>query len=106
MRPSVVPVWFIFEGGKVLITPRKHSAFLANVQREPRVLITIDEDQGRYRKVLFEGDKLRRCPRLSHLCAQLLEQCLRVLHVGGVEALGEPAVDFGEHRARPETRVP
>src|ERR1035438_9535182 len=53
--PSVVPVWFIFEGGKVLITPRKHSAFLANVLREPRVAITIDEYQGRYRKVLFEG---------------------------------------------------
>jgi PPOX class probable F420-dependent enzyme len=53
--PSVVPVWFIFEGGNVLITPRKHSEFLANVLREPRVAITIDEDQGRYRKVLFEG---------------------------------------------------
>jgi len=53
--PSVVPVWFIFEAGKVLITPRKHSAFLANLRREPRVAITIDEDQGRYRKVLFEG---------------------------------------------------
>ena len=53
--PSVVPVWFIFEGGKVLITPRKHSAFFANLRREPRVAITIDEDQGRYRKVLFEG---------------------------------------------------
>jgi nitroimidazol reductase NimA-like FMN-containing flavoprotein (pyridoxamine 5'-phosphate oxidase superfamily) len=53
--PSVVPVWFIFEGGKVLITPRKHSAFLQNLQGEPRVAITIDEEAGRYRKVLFEG---------------------------------------------------
>jgi PPOX class probable F420-dependent enzyme len=53
--PSVVPVWFIFENGKVLITPRKHSAFLANLQREPRVAISIDEDAGLYRKVLFEG---------------------------------------------------
>ncbi|MGB6564362.1 MAG: pyridoxamine 5'-phosphate oxidase family protein, partial [Candidatus Binataceae bacterium] len=53
--PSVVPVWFIFEGGKVLITPRKHSAFLQNLRREPRVAITIDEEAGRYRKVLFEG---------------------------------------------------
>jgi PPOX class probable F420-dependent enzyme len=52
---SVVPVWFIFEGGKVLITPRKHSAFLQNLRREPRVAITIDEEAGRYRKVLFEG---------------------------------------------------
>ena len=39
----------------MLITPRKHSAFLANLRREPRVAITIDEDQGRYRKVLLEG---------------------------------------------------
>ena len=53
--PSVVPVWFIFEDGKVKITPRKHSEFLKNLQREPRVAITVDEDSGRYRKVLFEG---------------------------------------------------
>src|SRR5260370_39045341 len=30
---------------------------------------------------------------------QFLEQCLRVFQVGGIEALGEPAVDFAEHRA-------
>lgn len=53
--PSVVPVWFIHEDGKILITPRKHSAFLANLRNDPRVAITIDEDDGRYRKVLFEG---------------------------------------------------
>lgn len=53
--PTVVPVWFIHEGGKILITPRKHSAFYANIQRDPRVAITIDEDTGRYRKVLVEG---------------------------------------------------
>jgi len=53
--PSVVPVWFVFEGGRILITPRKHSAFYANVQRDPRVAITIDESAGRYRKVLVEG---------------------------------------------------
>ena len=32
--------------------------------------------------------------------AQFVQQCLCVLQVGGVEALGEPVVDFGEHRAR------
>src|SRR5208283_5554001 len=34
------------------------------------------------------------------LVFQVLEQRLRVLQVGGVEALGEPVVDFGQHRAR------
>ena len=53
--PSVVPVWFIYEDGKVLITPRKHSEFLRNLRQEPRVAITIDEDANRYRKVIFEG---------------------------------------------------
>jgi PPOX class probable F420-dependent enzyme len=53
--PSVVPVWFIYEDGKVLITPRKHSEFLRNLRHEPRVAITIDEDANRYRKVIFEG---------------------------------------------------
>ena len=31
---------------------------------------------------------------------QFIEQRFSVLQVGGVEALGEPAVDVGEHRAR------
>src|SRR2546430_6807776 len=34
------------------------------------------------------------------LAAELVEQCLCILQIGGVEALGEPAVDVGEHRAR------
>lgn len=53
--PSVVPVWFIHEDGKILITPRKHSAFLANIRHDPRVAVTIDEEAGSYRKVLVEG---------------------------------------------------
>ena len=37
----------------------------------------------------------------ANLTAQLLQQCLRLFQVGGVEAFGEPTVDLGEHRARP-----
>jgi hypothetical protein len=36
----------------------------------------------------------------AHLAIQFVEQRLGVLQVGGVEALGEPVVDFGEHRER------
>ena len=36
-------------------------------------------------------------PRLA---AQLVEQCLGLSQIGAVEALGEPAVNFGEHRPR------
>lgn len=54
--PSVVPVWFICEEEKIIITPRKYSAFYADIQRDPRVAITIDEEAGHYRKVLLEGN--------------------------------------------------
>lgn len=53
--PSVVPVWFILERGKIHITPRKHSEFGRNLRRDPRVAITVDEEAGSYRKVLVEG---------------------------------------------------
>jgi PPOX class probable F420-dependent enzyme len=53
--PSVVPVWFLCENGKIHITPRKHSEFGRNLRRDPRVAITIDEEGGVYRKVLVEG---------------------------------------------------
>lgn len=53
--PHVTPVWFAFEGGEVLITPRAESSWLANIRREPRVALTIDEEAGPYRKVTVEG---------------------------------------------------
>jgi hypothetical protein len=34
------------------------------------------------------------------LSTQLVEQRLGILQIGGVEALGEPVVDLGEHPAR------
>jgi hypothetical protein len=34
------------------------------------------------------------------LTAQFIQQRLGVFQVASIEALGEPAVDFGEHRAR------
>jgi len=53
--PSVVPVWFLYRNGSIVITPRKYSEFWANIQNDPRVAVTIDEEQGVYRKVLVEG---------------------------------------------------
>lgn len=53
--PSVVPVWFVYERGKIHITPRAHSEFFADVRRDPRVALTVDEETGVYRKVLVHG---------------------------------------------------
>ncbi len=53
--PHVTPAWFIHEGGEILITPRKNSAWLAHLRADPRIALTIDEEAGPYRKVTVEG---------------------------------------------------
>ena len=53
--PHVTPAWFIHESGEILITPRKESAWLAHLRRDPRIALTIDEEAGPYRKITVEG---------------------------------------------------
>lgn len=53
--PRVVPTWFIFSGGSVLFTPRGTSRFLANLRRDPRVCLSIDEEPLPYRKITLRG---------------------------------------------------
>jgi nitroimidazol reductase NimA-like FMN-containing flavoprotein (pyridoxamine 5'-phosphate oxidase superfamily) len=53
--PLVVPTWFTVENGVFLVTPRERSAWFHNLQRDPRVCFTVDEDSGPYRKVVLRG---------------------------------------------------
>ena len=50
-----VPIWYIFHDSKIVFTPRLHSVFLGNLQRDPRVGLTIDEEPLPYRKVAVQG---------------------------------------------------
>jgi PPOX class probable F420-dependent enzyme len=53
--PHVTPAWFIYEDGAIFITPRAHSAWLANLRRDPRIALTIDAEASPYPKVTVEG---------------------------------------------------
>lgn len=53
--PSVVPVWFLYEADRVLITARARSAWWGHVQRDPRICVSIDEDGLPYQKVTVRG---------------------------------------------------
>ena len=49
----------------------------------------------------YRGEKTRgRRSLRTLLFVKLVEQGLGVFQIGGVDALGEPVVDFREHRAR------
>jgi nitroimidazol reductase NimA-like FMN-containing flavoprotein (pyridoxamine 5'-phosphate oxidase superfamily) len=53
--PRNVPIWFIHHDGMIVFTPRAHSVFLANLLRDSRVGLTVDEDPLPYRKVTVQG---------------------------------------------------
>ncbi len=53
--PRVVPLWFLHDRGRIYFTPRAASAFLANLRRDPRVGMSIDEEAHPWRKVTVQG---------------------------------------------------
>ncbi|MBT4985523.1 MAG: hypothetical protein HOM89_12900 [Ilumatobacter sp.] len=53
--PRNVPIWYIIDANRIVFTPRLHSVFLANMMRNPRVGLTIDEADLPYRKVTVQG---------------------------------------------------
>lgn len=53
--PLVVPTWFIVRDGRVLITPRIRSGFFHDIERDPRVCLSIDEAAHPFRKITVRG---------------------------------------------------
>jgi PPOX class probable F420-dependent enzyme len=53
--PRVLPLWFVVRDRRVLFTPREPAVIWHNIQRDPRVGISIDEDAAPYRKVTLQG---------------------------------------------------
>jgi nitroimidazol reductase NimA-like FMN-containing flavoprotein (pyridoxamine 5'-phosphate oxidase superfamily) len=53
--PRVVPVWYLFRDGEILFTPRGRSELKANVERDQRVGLCIDEEAAPYRKMTAQG---------------------------------------------------
>ena len=54
--PRVVPTWFIRVDDDIVFTPRAPAAFLANIRRDARIGLSIDEDALPYRKLTVQGD--------------------------------------------------
>jgi nitroimidazol reductase NimA-like FMN-containing flavoprotein (pyridoxamine 5'-phosphate oxidase superfamily) len=54
--PRLVPIWFSYVDGEIFFTPRQESAFLANLRRDRRVCLSVDEDPLPYRKVTVQGE--------------------------------------------------
>ena len=53
--PRVVPIWFLFDDGKLWFTPRARSAWRNDLRASPAVCCTVDETTGAMRKLVARG---------------------------------------------------
>ncbi|MCU1394758.1 MAG: hypothetical protein JWM34_3186 [Ilumatobacteraceae bacterium] len=53
--PRIVPLWFILDGNLLCFTPREPAAIWQNMLRDPRIGISVDEDELPYRKVTLQA---------------------------------------------------
>ena len=53
--PRVLPLWFIIRDDELLFTPRSPAIIWKNIERDPRVGISIDEEADPWRKVSVQG---------------------------------------------------
>ncbi len=55
-RPHVVPIWFVLDGDTLLFTTGAATVKGHNMQRDPRVCITVDDENPPYSFVMIEGN--------------------------------------------------
>lgn len=53
--PLLVPVAFLYRDGRMLLTARARVAWLADIRRNPRVCVCVDESRYPLRKVTIKG---------------------------------------------------
>ena len=53
--PFAVPVWYEWDGKHCYVVGRKRSAWIKNIEHEPRVTVLIDTDVWPTSKVIIEG---------------------------------------------------
>ena len=54
-RPHVAPIWFVLDGDALVFTTWHKSVKAANIRRDPRVSICVDEEVPPFSFVVVEG---------------------------------------------------
>ncbi len=54
-RPHVVPVWFTLDGDTIVFTTGEHTVKAANIQRDARVCLCVDDETPPYAYIMIEG---------------------------------------------------
>ncbi len=78
--PRVLPLWFVRDDRRLLFTPRSRAVIWRNIQRDPKLGITIDESDQPYRKVTVRGVRGRSPTRRGRPLARALPHDHRPIH--------------------------
>lgn len=54
-RPHVAPIWFYLDGDVLVFTTWHQSVKAANIRRDPRISICVDEEKPLYAFIIIEG---------------------------------------------------
>ena len=54
-RPHVVPIWFVLDGNELVFTTGERTVKAANMRRDPRVTICVDDEIVPYAYIQVEG---------------------------------------------------
>ena len=54
-RPHVVPVWFDMDGDTLIFTTGQATVKAANIRRDPRVCLCVDDEKPPFAFILIEG---------------------------------------------------
>lgn len=54
-QPHVIPIWFVLDGEALVFTTGEHSVKAANMRRDPRVSLCVDDETPPYAYIKVEG---------------------------------------------------
>ncbi len=92
-RPHAAPVWFAVDGEQLLFTTWHATAKAANLRRDPRVCLLIDEEAPPFAFVQVEG--------VAALSEDLAELRRWAAHIGGRYMGAEQAEVYGARNGVP-----
>src|SRR5205823_11101297 len=54
-RPHVVPIWFTLDGDTIVFTTGEQSVKAANIRRDSRICLCVDDETAPYAYIMVEG---------------------------------------------------
>ena len=54
-EPVLTPIWYVYEGRRILMRTSKDSVKARNIERDPRVTVCVQDEAAPYRSVTIHG---------------------------------------------------